>query len=142
MARMMTMLCTDMAVHAKIIIVTGHASNKFLLWENFYATVACSCRLLGFVDLRLLLFSESAWHFLLSLRLSLNLGFWTNSLSGTVDNCAVLHESLDHPMTCTRAVDALVHTTRTEVIITIVTNATMEMLVGHRAIALIAVHHP
>jgi hypothetical protein len=34
MARMMAMLCTDMAVHAKIVILTGDASNKFLLGEN------------------------------------------------------------------------------------------------------------
>lgn len=70
----------------------------------------------------------------------LDLGW--DALRGAVDNVAVLNKTLDHPMAVSRAVNAGVHTSRAEIVVSVVTDAAVEVLVIHWVVAIVAVYDP
>lgn len=70
----------------------------------------------------------------------LDLGW--NSLGGAVDDVTVLYETLHHPVAVSGTVDARVDASRTEVVVSIVADAAVEVLVVHRVVAVVAVHNP
>jgi hypothetical protein len=114
--------------------------------RTFDAAVAGAISLLGrdIDNYGLLLIHESAGHSLLGLRLRwwLQLMFGTDALSGTIDNATVLHESLHHPVTRARTVNARIHACRAEIIVSVVADAAVEMLVLHSLAAVVTKDDP
>ena len=136
-ARVVAVLVADVADQAKIEIVTGLACDKFLLGENLNTGVAGTGGLLVVRD-GLLLVGEGSRNFVALLVLDL----WCNALGGAVDNASVLHEALDHPVALSGAMDTRVDASRTEIVVTTVTNAAVEVLVFHGVVAVVAVDDP
>ena len=65
-----------------------------------------------------------------------------NTLGGTADYISVLYETLHHPVTIARAVDARVYTSRAEIIVSVIADTAMVVLFIHRMVAVVAVHNP
>lgn len=139
MARMVTMLVADMASQAKVVVVASDAGDEFLLGEHLDTAVAGAGWLL-FAWNRLLLIGEGTWDFLLLGLLGLGLG--RDTLGCAVDHATVLDEALDHPVSATGAVDAVVYASRAEVVIAAVAYTAVEVLVLHGLVAVVAVHDP
>ena len=137
MARVMTVLVANVTVYTEVVVVAGDASNELPVWENLDAAVAGTREFL-FVRGRGLVFSKSSWNLLVILSLSL----WGDALGGAVLNTAVGHETLDHPVACSRAVDACIDTSRAKIVVTTITHAAMKVLIFHGVVAVIAIHNP
>ena len=74
----------------------------------------------------------------------LNLGFYlgTDTLGRAVHDRAILDEALDHPVTSAWAMDARIHARWTEIVVSMVANAAMEVRVLHWLIAVVAEYNP
>jgi len=73
---------------------------------------------------------------------SSRLGFGWHPLGGAVDNIAILHEALDHPVAIAGAVYARIDTSGAKVVVSVITNAAVEVLILHGLVAIITVYHP
>jgi hypothetical protein len=139
MAGMVAMFVANMASQAKVVIVASDASNEFLFGQNRDTAVA-SARWLLFVGNRLLLIGKSTWNLLLLGLLGLDFG--CDALCSAIDDAAVLNEALDHPVSASGAVNAVIYAGRAEIIIATVAYAAVEVLVLHRLVAVVAVDDP
>jgi hypothetical protein len=136
-AGMMAVLVPNVAFNAQIVVLTSEASDELLLWQALDAAVAGAGWFVITNDW-LLLVCVGSRNFL-SL---LGLGLGGHALSGAVDDTTVLHESLDHPVARTWAVDARVNASRAQVVVASVADAAVEVLVFHGMVAVVAVHDP
>jgi hypothetical protein len=137
MAWVVAVLVAHVAVDAEIVVLTGEASDELVLRHALDAAVACASRLLV-ADDRLLLVGVSPRHVRCLVRLDLG---W-HSLGGAVHDAAVLDKALDHPVACTRAVNAGIDTSGAKIVVSAVTDSTVEVLVLHGMVAVVAVHDP
>jgi hypothetical protein len=131
------MLVTHVTVHAQIIVFAGKARNKVFFRKALDTTVA-SARWFIIAFSRLLLIGISS-RYILSV-FSLDLG--RDALGGAVNDITILYEALHHPVAGTWAVDASVDTSRAKIIVATVADTTVEVLVFHGMVAVIAVHYP
>ena len=154
--RVVAMLRAHVARHAEVVILAIDTGDEVALGEDLDARVAGASRLLRLHGLRLLLGHEllgreSTGHFLLlgldldlrhGLRLRLLRGLGSNPLGGAVGDLAILDETLNQPVTLTRAVVARGNAVLAEVIVALVANAAVVVLVGHGLVTDIAVDGP
>jgi hypothetical protein len=145
-ARMVTMLIIDMALHAQIVVITIDAGNEFLLWKDPDTAVASAGWILdvhnGQDGLFLISIGSRNSTSLLGWDFGNRLGFGWHPLCGAVDNIAILHEALDHPVAIAGAVYARIDTSGAKVVVSVVTNAAVEVLILHGLVAVITVYHP
>lgn len=78
----------------------------------------------------------------LILGLGLRLNLWCHKLGGAIDNKAVLDETLDHPVVMSWAMNTVVNTARTKVVITMIAYTAMIVIILHRCIAVVAEDNP
>jgi hypothetical protein len=137
MAWMVAVLVAHVAVDAQIVVLTGEASDELVLWHALDAAIACASRLLV-ADDRLLLVGKGPRHVLCLLRL----GLGRHALGGAVYDATILDKALDHPVARAGAVNAGIDTSGTKIIVSAITNSTVEVLVLHGMITVVAVHDP
>jgi hypothetical protein len=137
MAWVVAVLVAHVAVDAEIVVLTGEASDELVLWHALDAAVACASRLLV-ADDRLLLVGVSPRH----IRCLVRLGLGWHALGGAVHDATVLDKALDHPVACTRAVNAGIDTSGAKIVVSAITDSTVEVLVLHGMVAVVAVHDP
>ena len=65
---------------------------------------------------------------------------WCEGLSSAGDNFAVLDETFYHPMTFTATQYTAVNANLAQIIISVIAGAAMIVLIGYRAVAIVAVH--
>jgi hypothetical protein len=102
MARMMTMFVGCMAIHAQIIVVAVSAGDEFFLRKDLDTAIASPGWFFGLNIDQFALLGESARHLLFNLGFALG----TNPLGGAIDYRAILDESLHHPVSWTRTMEA------------------------------------
>jgi hypothetical protein len=137
-AWVVAVLVAHVAFHAQIVVLTGEASDKLVLGHALDAAVACASRLVV-ADDRLLLVGVSPRDVLGLLGLELN---GRHALGGAIYDAAILDKALDHPVARARAVNACIHASGAKIIVSAVTDATVEVLVLHGMVAVVAVHDP
>jgi hypothetical protein len=140
MARVMAMLVAYVALHAEIVVLARGAGNELFLGQNPNAAIASAVRLLGGeVNYnRLLLIHERTRHPVIGLQLGLR----GDTLSGAVDDIAVLYKSLDHPVANAGTMNASIDAGRAKIVVPMVANAAVEMLIVHRLVAVVAEDDP
>jgi len=106
MAWVVAVLCTDVAFHTEIVIVTGSTGDKLFLGEDLDAGVAGTSRLLSFKDAGFRVCGKGTGYFLFCLGLSLR----PNPLRRAIDDHSILNETFHHPVTGARTVDASINT--------------------------------
>jgi hypothetical protein len=143
------------ALDAEIVIVAAGAGHELVLWQDDHTAVACArcnARLLG-DSLGLLRDDEGSRHILLSGPLNGLLDkrgnqwdgvclAWRHTLSLAGDHFTILDESLDEPVALSGAVLALAYTLLAQIVVTAVTDGTVEVDVVHCLVALVAVNRP
>lgn len=148
MSWMVAMLVSCVTLDAQVEVVTSGTSDELALGEDDYAAVARAGRNVRFFGQSLGLVSEGtrhlrhhSWRWLDKIRDRHDLA-WGDTLSGAVDDLAVLDRTLDEPVTLSRAQLAIVDTLLAQVVVTIIADAAVVVLVLHGFVALIAVDSP
>jgi hypothetical protein len=151
---MVAVLVVQVAFDAKIKVLAGVAVHEFLIRQNNDTTIACAYWGDGQVgpviekrcDRRARASTLHEIHRCLcrfdDLRRCSNRGGHSlaDAFSCASNNFAIFDESLDQPVVFSRANFAVVDTSFAEVVVAVITDAAVEMLVGHGNIALVAVH--
>jgi hypothetical protein len=125
-----TMLVSDMACNAQIVVWARSASNEVLLSKLLNARIASTSgndqtRILGLEGSR-----GNSWNWLL--------GLWCNSLSSAVDNFSVLDEALDHPVFLTAADNTIIDTGLAEVKVSRIASAAVVVNIWDGRLAVVA----
>lgn len=148
MLGVVTVLHTNVARNAKIIIVACSAGNEVLFgefWEsvrfrspdvarlkftlNTRVAGTCSCEVIVLSNQGDLGLRESSW------------GLWLrcDGLSCAIDDLAVLDKALDHPVTLAIADNAIANTGLAKIKVSLITGAAMVMLIRNGSIAVVTV---
>jgi hypothetical protein len=127
---MVTMFVDHVTFDAEVEIITGGTSDELTLGENHHTVVASASG-----HGRLGIIGEASGHFLGD-------SSRRDAFGGTVDELSVGDVAFDQPVTLARAKCSRVDALFTEIVITRITDAAMEMGVVHGLIAVVAVNGP